>query len=91
MRFPRQTPSKPGTDNSKYYRLHKSHRHNTEDCIHLKDTIEILIRDGNLNQYKKKEVAHDKASAIKNVEEGEKSPYLDTILVALSISRSKDF
>ena len=81
VRLPRQTPSKLGTDKSKYCRFHKSHRHNTEDLIHLKDAVEILIRDGHLKQYKKKEGAREEAPEIKNIEEGKKSPNLNAILV----------
>ena len=59
--FPRKTSSKPGTDKRKYCRFHKSHNHDTEDFIHLKDAIEILIKDGHVKQYKKKEVPRDEA------------------------------
>ena len=91
MRFPRKISLKPRIDKRKYCRFHKSQDHNTEDCIHLKDAIEILIRDGHLKQYKKKEAACGEAPETKNVEEGKKSPDLDTILVTLSISQPEDF
>jgi len=32
-----------GVDRRKYYRFHKCHGHTTDDCIHLKDAIELLI------------------------------------------------
>ena len=41
----------------------------TEDCIHLKDPIKILIRDGHLKQYKKKENPHEDALESKKVKE----------------------
>ena len=71
--------------------FHKSHDHNIEDCIHLKDEIEIIIRYGHLKQYKKKEADRDEAPETKNVKEGKKSPDLDIIPVTLSISRLEDF
>ncbi|XP_058752427.1 uncharacterized protein LOC131625598 [Vicia villosa] len=52
-RFPKQLPAQPNVDKLKYCRFHKGHGHNTEDYIHLKDAIEILIREGNLKQYAK--------------------------------------
>jgi hypothetical protein len=33
-----------GVDKTKYYRFHKCHGHTTDDCIHLKDAIELLIQ-----------------------------------------------
>ncbi|XP_030936407.1 uncharacterized protein LOC115961589 [Quercus lobata] len=39
---------------NKYYRFHKDHGHNTEDCIDLKEQIEELIRKGKLQKYVKK-------------------------------------
>ncbi|XP_058765481.1 uncharacterized protein LOC131638974 [Vicia villosa] len=47
---PRPTAAKPRTDKSKFCRYHKSHGHTTEDCIHLKDAIEGLIREGGFNK-----------------------------------------
>ncbi|XP_058726740.1 uncharacterized protein LOC131598126 [Vicia villosa] len=44
--FPKTMPAQPNVDKSKFCRFHKGHGHNTEDCIHLKDAIEILIREG---------------------------------------------
>ncbi|XP_058733383.1 uncharacterized protein LOC131604992 [Vicia villosa] len=43
--FPKQLPAQPSREKSKFYRFHKSHGHNTEDCIHLKDAIKILIKE----------------------------------------------
>ncbi|MCI41009.1 hypothetical protein A2U01_0062242, partial [Trifolium medium] len=42
---------KPHQDTSKWCRYHKAHGHVTEECIHLKDAIEVLIRDGHLKQF----------------------------------------
>ncbi|MCI76082.1 hypothetical protein A2U01_0097351, partial [Trifolium medium] len=33
-------------DKGKYCRYHRSYGHVTEDCVHLKDAIEILIQKG---------------------------------------------
>ncbi|GAU52032.1 hypothetical protein TSUD_418620, partial [Trifolium subterraneum] len=44
IRFPKSTPFKPGQDRSRYCAYHKSYGHLTEDCIQLKDAIEILIQ-----------------------------------------------
>jgi hypothetical protein len=43
---PPKAPSqeKKGTDKTKNCWFHKFHRHLTDDCIHLKDAIEILIQ-----------------------------------------------
>ncbi|GAU21573.1 hypothetical protein TSUD_35360 [Trifolium subterraneum] len=45
IRFPKSAPFKPRQDRSKYCAYHKSYGHLTEDCIKLKDAIEILIHD----------------------------------------------
>jgi len=52
---PPKAPSqeKKGTDKTKYCRFHKCHKHLTDDCIHLKDAIEILIQRGRLKQFTK--------------------------------------
>ncbi|CAJ2637946.1 unnamed protein product [Trifolium pratense] len=49
--FPRQQPMKENTDRTKFCRYHKSHGHVTEDCVHLKDAIEILIQKGYARKY----------------------------------------
>ena len=36
---------------SKYYRYHKDHSHDTEDCFKLKVTIEKLIKRGHLAEF----------------------------------------
>ena len=41
-------------DKNKYYRFHKDHCHNTEDCKDLKEQVEELIRKGRLQKYVKK-------------------------------------
>ena len=42
-----------GLDHRKYCRFHRSHGHDTEQCIHLKDEIENLIRRGYLGKFRK--------------------------------------
>ncbi|XP_008795595.2 uncharacterized protein LOC103711289 [Phoenix dactylifera] len=37
----------------KYYRFHRDHDHDTEDCFQLRDEIEVLIRRGVLNRFVK--------------------------------------
>lgn len=41
------------TSEWKYFYFHKSHDHNTKNCIHLKEVIEGLIKKGQLSQYTK--------------------------------------
>ncbi|CAJ2644754.1 unnamed protein product [Trifolium pratense] len=53
IKFPRQQPTKPGQDKSRYCKYHKGYGHLTDDCIQLKDAIEILIRNGQMKQYAK--------------------------------------
>lgn len=53
VRFPKQFSARPNMDKCKFFRFHKSHMHNTKECIHLKDAIEILIWEGYLKQYAK--------------------------------------
>ena len=92
VRFPKQIPAKANTDKTKYCRFHKSHEHNTDDCIHLKDAIEILICDGHLKQFtKNKEAPRQDVQESKKVEE--ETPSSDNIglQVAMSISRPEDF
>lgn len=38
-------------DKFKYCRFHKSHDHNTNNCVELKDAIEGLIKKGRLAEY----------------------------------------
>jgi hypothetical protein len=45
---PPKAPSqeRKGVDKIKYCRFHKCHGHTTDDCVHLKDAIELLIQRG---------------------------------------------
>ncbi|XP_045791889.1 uncharacterized protein LOC123886628 [Trifolium pratense] len=91
IKFPRQTPLKPGQDKNRYCKYHKSYGHLTEDCIQLKDAIEILVRNGQLKQYvKKSNNPRPEAAGTSTVEEAppEKTGHKP---VALSISRTEDF
>jgi len=50
---PPKAPSqeRKGVDKTKYCRFHKCHGHVTDDCIHLKDAIELLIQRRQLKQF----------------------------------------
>ncbi|XP_050890966.1 uncharacterized protein LOC127096442 [Lathyrus oleraceus] len=91
VRFPKPSAPKPHTDKSKYCRFHRSHGHVTEDCVHLKDAIEILIQEGHLKQYTRKNEAprHDEPEKKRPREDAppDNSPYQ----VALCVSRPEDF
>jgi len=52
---PPKAPSqeRKGVNKTKYCRFHKCHGHVTDDCVHLKDTIELLIQRGRLKQFVK--------------------------------------
>ncbi|GAU41698.1 hypothetical protein TSUD_94190 [Trifolium subterraneum] len=90
IRFPKSTPFKPGKDRSRYCAYHKSYGHLTEDCIQLKDGIEILIRNGKLKDYvKRKENPRQEKKREDTPEDepkasGEKN-------VALAVWRPEDF
>ncbi|GAU51840.1 hypothetical protein TSUD_416230, partial [Trifolium subterraneum] len=100
IRFPKQLPAKPNVDKKKFCRFHKSYGHVTEDCVHLKDAIEILIQKGYARQYvdgqprtannnapRQNQLAVDPASPEQHVEEENR------VIggVALAISRPEDF
>lgn len=39
------------TDKSKYYQIHKGHNTSFDDCVQLKDPIEIIVNKGRLSEY----------------------------------------
>ena len=41
-------------DKNKYYRFHQDHGHRIDECRHLKDQVETLIRQGKLQNYVRK-------------------------------------
>ena len=41
-------------DKNKYCRIHQDHGHCTDECRHLKDQVETLIRQGKLQKYVRK-------------------------------------
>ncbi|XP_058762961.1 uncharacterized protein LOC131636362 [Vicia villosa] len=81
-------PARPNVVKSKFFRFHKGHGHNTEECIHLKDAIEILIREGHLKQYAKKQEAAKEAKPVTEEKPAEDTPAMQ---VAMSITRPEDF
>ncbi|GAU49214.1 hypothetical protein TSUD_369830 [Trifolium subterraneum] len=100
IRFPKQLPAKPNVDKKKFCRFHKSYGQVTDDCVHLKDAIEILIQKGYARQYmdgqpraannnapRQSQLAVDPASPEQHVEEENR------VIggVALAISRPEDF
>ncbi|GAU13013.1 hypothetical protein TSUD_173130 [Trifolium subterraneum] len=100
IKFPKQLPAKPNVDKKKFCRFHKSYGHVTDDCVHLKDAIEILIQKGYARQYvdgqpraannnapRQNQLAVDPASPEQHVEDENR------VIggVALAISRPEDF
>ncbi|XP_058783996.1 uncharacterized protein LOC131658752 [Vicia villosa] len=88
VRFPKSMPARPNVDKSKFCRFHKGHGYNNEDCIHLKDAIEILIREGHLKQYAKKQEAAREAKPVTEEKPAEDTPAMQ---VAMSVTRPEDF
>ncbi|XP_058726190.1 uncharacterized protein LOC131597513 [Vicia villosa] len=89
IRPPKSNPARPGTDKSKYCKYHKSHGHLTKECIHLKDAIETLIKEGRLSKYPKKGEPSRRDDQ-RNSDEGN-SPDNRPLQVALSVTRLEDF
>ncbi|KAK2407999.1 L-type lectin-domain containing receptor kinase IX.1 [Trifolium repens] len=69
IKFPKPGLAKPGQDKSKWCRYHRSHGHVTEDCIHQKDAIETLIRQGRLGRFRAEESPKKAPRQAANVEE----------------------
>ncbi|XP_058745927.1 uncharacterized protein LOC131618783 [Vicia villosa] len=89
IRPPKSNPARPGTDKSKYCKYHKSHGHLTEECIHLKDAIETLIKEGRLSKYTKKgepSRMDDQRNSDESNSRGNRP-----LQVALSVTRPEDF
>ncbi|XP_058733604.1 uncharacterized protein LOC131605242 [Vicia villosa] len=86
---PKSNPTRPGTDKSKYCKFHKSYGHLTDECIHLKDAIKTLIKEGRLSKYTKKGEP-PRREAPRNSDEGN-SPDSRPLQVALSVTRPEDF
>ncbi|KAI5448654.1 hypothetical protein KIW84_015887 [Lathyrus oleraceus] len=88
---PKPSAPKPHTDKSKYCRFHRSHGHVTEDCVHLKDAIEILIQEGHLKQYTRKNEAPRRDEPEKKRPREDTPPDNSPYQVALCVSRPEDF
>ncbi|XP_058759897.1 uncharacterized protein LOC131633202 [Vicia villosa] len=86
---PRPNPTRPGTDKSKYCKYHKSHGHLSDECIHLKDAIETLIKEGRLSKYTKKGESSRREGARNS--DNDNSPDSRPLQVALSVTRPEDF
>ncbi|MCI35423.1 hypothetical protein A2U01_0056644, partial [Trifolium medium] len=94
VKFPKQTPYKPGQDKSRYCIYHKSYGHLTDDCIQLKDAIEILIRNGQLREFvRRKDNPRTEAAETSTVEEEHPPSTGQTHSkpVAMCVSRPEDF
>jgi hypothetical protein len=92
IKFPKQVPTKPAQDKTKWCRYHRAHGHVTEECIHLKDAIEVLIRQGKLGRFIREESPRQRTRQTANVEDHPPaSSGQETKKVALCISRPEDF
>ncbi|GAU50050.1 hypothetical protein TSUD_408460 [Trifolium subterraneum] len=91
IRFPKSTPYKPYQDKSRHCAYHKSCGHLTEDCIQLKDAIEILIRNGKLEDCVKKKENPRQEKREDNPDEGAKPEPPRAKGIAYSVTRPEDF
>jgi len=74
-----------GVDKTKYCRFHKCHGHTTDDCIHLKDAIELVIQRGGLKQFVKNSESERKT--IELITDGTAADKI----VAMSVKQLGDF
>ena len=56
-------------DQQKYYRFHRDHGHDTDECIQLKDEIETLIQRGRLARFVAGQLSQAKLIEEKNMAE----------------------
>jgi hypothetical protein len=91
VRMPKQVPPKRDADKTKWCRHHKTHGHVTEECIQLKDVIEILIRACRLNQYIKEDNPPRRGRPTPLAIEEAQAEDTGPKQVALSITRPEDF
>ena len=80
VRWPKPIRTDPEKRNKDlYYRFHKDTRHKTDDCQHLKDEIEFLIRKGKLSRYTKDEHRNprDNDSHDKDNDDRDREPSLE--------------
>ena len=57
---------------NKYYRFHRDHGHDTDECFNLKQQIENLIRQGKLRNFLRRDYKEEKLKA--KVEESSRHP-----------------
>jgi hypothetical protein len=92
IKFPKQPPVKPGQDKTKWCRYHRAYGHVTEECIHLKDAIEALIRQGHLRRFLRDESPRPRARQTATVEDqAPATSGQEPKKIALCISRPEDF
>ena len=64
----------------------------TEDCVHLKDAIETLIKAGRLRKYKRNDALHRDTRDVKEIgEDVRPSDDSSPLQVAFCILRPEDF
>ncbi|MCI07470.1 hypothetical protein A2U01_0028539, partial [Trifolium medium] len=92
IRFPKQLPVKANMHRTKYCRYHRSYGHVTEDCVHIKDAIEILIQKGYARKYVKdgEREIHEAQMAIE-APTTEKEDNRALVPTTFAISRLEDF
>jgi len=76
---------KKGIDKTKWCRFHKCHGHLTDDCIHLKDAIEMLIQRGRRKQFTKN--SKPKRQTVEIINDGEEK----NLAVAMYVKQLDEF
>ena len=90
LKWPEKMRGDPNKRNrNKYYRFHKDHGHDTDECYNLKQHIENLIRQGKLRNFLGREYKDEKLKG--KVEESSQPPLGEIRIIIGGSSAGQSF